>query len=71
MQGAALPRGFDTVRVEGHDLRTKHVTRPDGSRTAKAEASDVAAAPGHAARLRLRRDAEALALSRLDEREPQ
>ena len=70
VQGAALPRGFDTVRVDGRDLRTKHVTRPDGSRTAKAEASDVAAAPGHAARLRLRRDAEALALSRLDGREP-
>ena len=70
VQGAALPRGFDTVRVDGHDLRTKHVTRPDGSRTVKAEASDVAAAPGHAARLQLRREAEALALSRLDEREP-
>ena len=68
VQGAALPRGFDTVRVDGHDLRTKHVTRPDGSRTAKAEASDVSAAPGHAARLRLRREAEALALSRLDAR---
>ena len=49
VQGAALPRGFDTVRVDGHDLRTKHVTRPDGSRTVKAEASDVAPAPGHAA----------------------
>ncbi len=70
VQGAALPRGFDTVRVDGHDLRTKHVTRPDGSRTVKAEASDVAPAPGHAARLQLRREAEFLALSRLDEREP-
>ncbi len=68
VQGAALPRGFDKVRVDGHDLRTKHVTRPDGSRTAKAEASDVSGAPGHAARMRLRRDAEALALSRLDAR---
>ena len=66
VQGAALPRGFDKVQVDGHDLRTKHVTRPDGSRTAKAEASDVSAAPGHAARMRLRREAEALALSRLD-----
>ena len=71
VQGAALARGFDTVSVDGRELRTKHVTRPDGSRTAKAEASDVAGAPGHAARLRLRREAEALALSRLDEREPQ
>lgn len=70
VQGAALPRGFDTVAVEGRDLRTKHVTRPDGSRTAKAEASDVAAAPGHAARLRLRREAEAQALARLAEGEP-
>ena len=65
VQGAALPRGFDTVRLGERDLRTKHVTRPDGSRTAKTEASDVAAEPGHAARLRLRRDAEALALERL------
>ena len=70
VQGAALPRGFDTVVVDGRDLRTKHVTRPDGSRTAKAEASDVAAAPGHAARLKLRREAEAQALARLAEREP-
>ena len=68
--GAALPRGFDTVAVDGRDLRTKHVTRPDGSRTAKAEASDVSAAPGHAARVRLRREAEAQALARLAEREP-
>ncbi len=59
VRGAALPRGFDTVEVDGRALRTKHVTRPDGSRTAKAEASDVSTAPGHAARLRLRREAEA------------
>ena len=70
VQGAALPRGFDTVAVGDRDLRTKHVTRPDGSRTAKAEASDVAAAPGHAARVALRRAAEAQALARLNEREP-
>ena len=67
VQGAALPRGFDTVTVEGRRLRTKHVTRPDGSRTAKTEASDVAAEPGHAARLRLRQAAEAVALGRLSE----
>ncbi len=65
VQGAALPRGFDTVAVEGRDLRTKSVTRPDGSRTAKTESADVAAEPGHVARTRLRRDAEALALIRL------
>jgi uncharacterized protein (TIGR00299 family) protein len=70
VQGAALPRGFDTVQIDGRDLRTKHVTRPDGSRTAKAEASDVSSASGHAERLRLRREAEAQALSRLDRREP-
>ena len=64
VRGAALPRGFDTVAVDGRALRTKAVTRPDGSRTAKAEAADVAAEPGHAARTRLRRDAEALALAR-------
>lgn len=65
VQGAALPRGFDTVAVGERSLRTKHVTRPDGSRTAKTEASDVAAEPGHAARLKLRRDAEDVALGRL------
>ncbi len=70
VQGAALPRGFDKVIVDGHELRTKHVTRPDGSRTAKAEASDVSAEPGHASRLRLRREAEVLALARLDDKEP-
>ena len=65
VHGAALARGFDTVAVDGRDLRIKSVTRPDGSRTAKTEAADVAAEPGHVARTRLRRDAEALALDRL------
>lgn len=58
VQGAALPRSFATVEVEGRALRTKMVLRPDGARTAKTEASDVAAVRGHQMRQRLRRDGE-------------
>jgi uncharacterized protein (TIGR00299 family) protein len=36
-----LPREIVTVQVEGHDLRLKVVTLPDGSRRAKPEADDV------------------------------
>ncbi len=68
VQGAALPRGFDTVAVDGRSLRVKHVARPGGGRTAKTEAADVADQPGHAARVRLRREAEGEALARLARR---
>ncbi len=59
VRGAVLRRTAETVAVDGRDLRVKLVRRPDGSVTAKTEASDVAADLGHAARLALRRDAEA------------
>lgn len=36
-----LPREMVTVRVDGHDVRLKVVTLPDGSRRAKAESDDV------------------------------
>jgi len=42
----------------GGAVRVKTATRPDGTRTAKAEMDDVAAAGDHAARMRLRRRVE-------------
>lgn len=36
-----LPRARAVVRVQGHDIALKVVTRPDGRRTAKPEADDV------------------------------
>lgn len=36
-----LPREMLTVRVDGHEVRLKVVTLPDGSRRAKAESDDV------------------------------
>ncbi len=65
VQGAALPRRFADVEVDGHALRVKAVTRPDGRLTGKTEAADIAAVPGHAARAALRRSGEAAALARL------
>ncbi len=57
VQGRALPRRVATVVADGHDVRVKLVERPDGV-TGKAEADDLRALPGHAARTRLRRRAE-------------
>lgn len=64
VQGAALPRSFQDVEVDGHNLRVKTVTRPDGTVTGKTEAADVAAESGHAARTALRRAGESAALLR-------
>ena len=64
--GRALPRRFATVEVEGHPLSVKLVDRPmpDGGHvtTGKAEADHVRPIPTQAARARLRRDAEHLAV---------
>ncbi len=61
VQGRALRRRIDDVRVGEATLRVKSVDRP-GGRTGKAEVDDVlaqtAAGAGHAARVRLRRSAE-------------
>lgn len=65
MHGAALTRSFEEVEIDGRPLRVKAVRRPDGRITGKAEAGDVAGQPGHAARVALRRAAEAAALARL------
>jgi uncharacterized protein (DUF111 family) len=56
VQGIALPRRAGTVEIEGRRLRVKAAQRPGGA-TVKAEADDVAAVPGHAARARLRQEA--------------
>ena len=65
VQGAVLSRSFDEVELGGQRLRVKLVERPGGDHTAKTEAADTAAEPGHAARVNLRRAAEAEALARL------
>ena len=70
VQGAALPRGSEDVVVDGHALRVKIVTRPDGSVTGKTEAADVATQAGHAARVSLRWAGEAAALARLGQSPP-
>ena len=62
VQGAALRRVAEHVEVDGRSLRVKLVQRPDGSVTAKTEASDVAGGDDHASRSRLRRHAEDLAM---------
>ncbi|MBE7244456.1 MAG: LarC family nickel insertion protein [Actinomycetospora chiangmaiensis] len=61
VSGIALPRGSVTVEAEGRPVRVKTVARP-GGRTAKAEADDALAGEDHAARARLRRAAEGIAL---------
>ena len=60
VEGRALPRRFADVTVDGRDVRVKLVERPGGP-TGKAESDHLLATPGHAARTRLRRDAERLA----------
>lgn len=55
-----LPRAIETVSAFGAALRVKRVERPGGA-TGKAEAEDLRALPGRAARERHRRAAEAAA----------
>lgn len=64
VRGAALGRSVDRVEIGAHPLRVKMVRRPGGGMTGKTEAADVAALPGHAARVALRRTGEAVALDR-------
>lgn len=65
-EGAVLPRRLETVETDGEKLQVKIVDRPGGVRTGKAEAADVGAHRGHAARTRLRREAVAHALDASD-----
>ena len=68
VEGRALPRRFATVAVEGQETAVKLVERPgeDGGVvvTGKAEADHLRPVASHAARTRLRREAEQLAVSR-------
>ena len=57
VQGRALVRRSASVPVDGCRVRVKLVERPGGV-SGKAEADDVLGLAGHAARARLRRDAE-------------
>ncbi len=63
VEGQALPRQTARVAVDGASVDVKLVERPDG-RTGKAEADHLLGLPGHAARTRLRRQAEAMAMHR-------
>jgi uncharacterized protein (DUF111 family) len=66
VSGVALPRRVTTVEVQGRPVRVKTVERRGGP-TAKAEADDAICLEGHAARARLRREAERLALAHDEE----
>ena len=70
VHGAALPRTIEQVEAGGRAVRVKAVRRPEGLTTAKAEAADVSATRGHAARMGARRDAETLALDRIASARP-
>jgi len=63
--GIALERDSVSVEAEGREVRVKRVARP-GGRTAKAEADDALVGEDHAARARLRRTAERIALEQGD-----
>jgi uncharacterized protein (DUF111 family) len=65
-EGAILRRDFDTIEIGDEKLRVKLVERPDGGRSGKTEAADVAGHRGHIARERLRREAVAKALARTE-----
>jgi uncharacterized protein (TIGR00299 family) protein len=65
VQGRALRRRFERVEVDGHEVQVKLVERPEGVMTAKAEADDIRGFPTHAARGRIRRDAEMLAVGKV------
>lgn len=61
VQGRALPRRLSQVEVDGHMVQVKLAERP-GALTGKAEADHVLQQPDRAARERLRREAERLAM---------
>lgn len=70
VQGRALGRRFADVEVEGHAFSVKLVDRPDDDGavmvTGKAEADQLRAVASHAARTRLRHEAERLAVGDRD-----
>ena len=68
VQGRALSRRFAAVEIDGQETTVKLVDRPgeDGAAvvTGKAEADHLRPVASHAARMRLRQEAERLAVSR-------
>ncbi len=68
VEGRALARRFAAVEVEGQETTVKLVERPSGDGalvvTGKAEADHLRPVASHAARTRLRQQAERLAVSR-------
>ena len=68
VEGRALPRRFAAVEIDGQETVVKLVDRPgeDGTAvvTGKAEADHLRPVASHAARMRLRGEAERLAVSR-------
>ena len=60
---SVLTRRAASLEVAGKSVAVKTVQRPDGRRTAKVEADQLAEAGDHAARARLRAAAEAAALA--------
>lgn len=68
VEGRALPRRFAAVEIDGQEAVVKLVVRPgeDGAAvvTGKAEADHLRPVASHAARMRLRQEAERLAVSR-------
>ena len=68
VEGRALPRRFAAVEIDGQETVVKLVDRPgeDGAAvvTGKAEADHLRPVASHAARMRLRGEAERLAVSR-------
>lgn len=68
VEGRALARRFAAVEVDGQETTVKLVERPgeEGATvvTGKAEADQLRPIPSHAARTRLRQEAERLAVSR-------
>ncbi len=61
VQGRALPRHFATAEIAGRPVSTKLVERPDGVVTGKAESDHLRDVASHAARVRIRQQAEAQA----------
>ena len=74
VEGRALARRFAAVEIDGQEATVKLVDRPgEGGATvvtSKAEADHLRPVPSHAARMRLRQQAERLAVSRDQDQGP-
>ncbi len=70
VQGRALTRRFASSEIEGRPVTTKLVERPDGVLTGKAESDHLRDVASHAARVRIRREAETQAATAIHDQEP-